>query len=98
MRNRRARIGLSMGKPCTNDSSHERGGTMHRIEVALAIAATAAGMLGVAGSAQTADAELRTAPLTHIGVVVPHMDAAVSEYVRVMGFPSPRVNTVSVPL
>ena len=71
---------------------------MHRIGVALAIAATAAGMFGVAGIAQTGDAELRTAPLTHIGMVVPHMDAAVSEYVRVMGFPSPRVNTVTVPL
>ena len=42
--------------------------------------------------------ELATAKLSHFGVVVPDIDKAVKEYVRVMGFKAPTVNTYPLPM
>jgi hypothetical protein len=66
--------------------------------IALAIVTTALGAPGEPSAAQTSAGELASAPLTHIGVVVPDMDAAVRQYVRVMGFAPPKVDTVPVPM
>jgi catechol 2,3-dioxygenase-like lactoylglutathione lyase family enzyme len=41
--------------------------------------------------------ELATAKVNHLGVVVPDIDKAIREYVRVMGFPTPTISEYPLP-
>jgi catechol 2,3-dioxygenase-like lactoylglutathione lyase family enzyme len=80
------------------------GGTMKRIKSALTAVITVAVVFGLRapvatqGSATPGAAPLAGGRVTHIGVVVKDMDAALREYVRVMGFAMPKVNSYPQPV
>ncbi|MEQ1897647.1 MAG: VOC family protein [Vicinamibacterales bacterium] len=63
-----------------------------------AAACVAVAALALQGLVAAQGGELATARVSHIGVVVPDIDKAVKEYVRVMGFATPKVNTYPLPL
>lgn len=69
---------------------------MRRITGALVVMTVAAAVLGMRETAARPASQTSAARLVHLGVVVPDMDTAVREYVRVMGFPIPKVNEHSV--
>jgi catechol 2,3-dioxygenase-like lactoylglutathione lyase family enzyme len=70
---------------------------MHRFIVGL-VAITAVSVFSMHQTASTQGNGLNTAKVTHIGVVVSDIDAAVREYGRIMGFKPPQVNTYPLPL
>src|SRR5262249_42778045 len=71
--------------------------TVHRIK--LFILATALAVVpGLVTTVTTQSGALAAGRVTHIGVVVADMDAALREYVRVMGFPMPTINRYPIPV
>jgi len=71
---------------------------MHRFSGALIVVAAAVVGLSVRATLTAQGTELAAARVTHVGVVVPDMDAALREYVRVMGFRVPTINTYPIPM
>ena len=69
---------------------------MHRIMIPLGIVTIA--ILGLRDGAARQSSLLADARISHLGVVVEDMDAALQEYTRVMGFDMPEVNTYPIPL
>jgi catechol 2,3-dioxygenase-like lactoylglutathione lyase family enzyme len=70
---------------------------VHRVK--LFVLATAVAVVpGLVPTVTTQSGALAAARVTHVGVVVPDMDAAVREYVRVMGFPMPTINQYPIPV
>jgi catechol 2,3-dioxygenase-like lactoylglutathione lyase family enzyme len=63
--------------------------------VALAVAVVA---LRTGATVETQGGDLAAGRVSHIGVVVRDIDAALREYVRVMGFSMPRVSTYPIPM
>src|SRR5262249_39683898 len=62
----------------------------------VAVAVLAALAAGARVSTQGGD--LTMSKVTHVGVVVKDMDAAVREYTRVMGFPATKIATFPIPV
>jgi prepilin-type processing-associated H-X9-DG protein len=71
---------------------------MNGIRCAVIAAAIAVAALSVGQRVQTQGGELAAGKVNHVGVVVPDVDAALREYVRVMGFTRPKVSEYPIPL
>ena len=71
---------------------------MHRITGVLIFVAAAVVALTMRATVAAQGAELAGARVNHVGVVVPDIDAALRQYVRVMGFHAATVNTYPIPM
>jgi catechol 2,3-dioxygenase-like lactoylglutathione lyase family enzyme len=73
--------------------------TVRRIHLAIMVAVAAAMVFGLRGTVITQGAApLAGGRVSHIGVVVKDIDAALKEYTRVMGFAMPKVNQYPQPV
>jgi catechol 2,3-dioxygenase-like lactoylglutathione lyase family enzyme len=59
---------------------------------------SAAFVLGMRGTVSTQESGMKAARVSHIGMVVRDMDTTLAQYVRVMGFATPKINAYPIPM